>query len=342
MDNTTHDTYLVALDFSKAFDKVPYNKLILKLINKKMPKWFIAWVLAYLTDRRQRVKLLNSISMLKEISSGVPQGSVIGPALFTFFAADLQATTTNCSLIKYADDTCIIIRVLKGDDYTDAINTEISKVENWSHNNLLTLNKDKTKCMQMGYRRHKAKPSDNPYPTSLPNFVNSIKVLGVFIDHGLTWREHINYVVKKQAKLLYILRTLRKMNVNHNKLLIVYNSLINSICTYSSPCFTGLNISLNDKLESIHRRSHRIICGESCLIPDCNFRTSIRDQRMEFSIKLFNKIAATPSSLNHNCIPPTLPNTKKFISPKARTSWKLNSFFCMVGRHLNSTSKSSS
>ena len=114
MDNPNSNAFLLSLDFSKAFDKIPYNLMILKLIHLKFPKWFILWTADYLTNRQQYVRLPSTTSEMKAILSGVPQGSVIGPALFSIFMSDLTSQSMNCTLVKYTDDTCIAISITKG------------------------------------------------------------------------------------------------------------------------------------------------------------------------------------------------------------------------------------
>jgi hypothetical protein len=332
-------TLLIALDFSKAFDKVPFNRLLIKLIENNFPKWFVAWVAAYLDDRKQCVKISNSTSQLKVVRSGVPQGSVIGPALFTFYATDLLPNSNNSTFIKYADDTCIVMRIPKGEDPVPVIHNEINRVEEWSKENFLELNKQKTKCMAMGYSKHKSEPAIANRHTL--NFVNSIRVLGLHIDNLLTWKEHIDYIIKKQSTKLYILRTMKKFNVDTKNLFIIYTSIIKSIGAYSSQCFVGLSSTQNARLERMRKRSHKIVCGDNCNKISCIFHKTIHEERTTAAVKLFQKIAANPKSLTHKCIPNILSHTKKYVSAKCRTNWKNNSFFIFVARHLNAKTKRS-
>ncbi len=97
------------LDFQKAFDKVPHQRLILKLKSHGMGNSIINWIEQWLTDRRQRVVLDGEVSSWKSVLSGVPRGSVLGPILFLVYINDLEEGVT-CQLLKFADDTKVFTK----------------------------------------------------------------------------------------------------------------------------------------------------------------------------------------------------------------------------------------
>ena len=101
---------IASLDLSKAFDSISHTLLLEKLSNSGISENTLDWVKSYLTNRKQRTKFKNYTSTEEKVSSGVPQGSIIGPLLFICFTNDLpQEFKENCKIVAYADDTQLII-----------------------------------------------------------------------------------------------------------------------------------------------------------------------------------------------------------------------------------------
>ena len=134
---------VIYLDFQKAFDKVPHQRLILKLKSHGMGSSIINW----LTDRRQRVVLDGEVSSWKSVLSGVPQGSVLGPILFLVYINDLEEGVSG-KILKIADDSKLLkkLRTLEINKLQD----DIDKLVRWPEKWQMLFNFGKCKCMHTG------------------------------------------------------------------------------------------------------------------------------------------------------------------------------------------------
>src|SRR5207253_4442556 len=133
------------LDFSKAFDSVPHTKLIRKLSFFGFPPTLISWIHSYLYARRQRVCLRGTTSEWCAVTSGVPQGSVLGPLLFNIYISDLPKviSSENCS---YPDDLKVFSPAL----LSEALQKDLNNVMVWAFVNALELNPSKCAVLHFG------------------------------------------------------------------------------------------------------------------------------------------------------------------------------------------------
>ena len=123
---------VIYLDFQKAFDKVPHQRLILKLKSHGMGNSIINWIEQWLTDRRQRVVVNGEVSSWKSVLSGVPQGSVLRPILFLVYINDLDDGVTG-GILKFADDIKLFRKTKKIGD-NQHFQDDIDKLVRWSEN----------------------------------------------------------------------------------------------------------------------------------------------------------------------------------------------------------------
>ena len=139
---------MIYLDYSKAFDSVPHLRLIQKLKGYGIGGSLLLWMKSFLIGRSQRVVLNGIASHWSDVSSGVPQGSVLGPLLFVLYINDLVEVIKS-DLGIFADDTKIfsIIR-----DICDVINLQrdLNNMQEWNKCSLLNLNLSKCKVMHLG------------------------------------------------------------------------------------------------------------------------------------------------------------------------------------------------
>jgi len=139
------------LDFAKAFDKVPTQRLLLKLKNKGVDGNVLRWIKNWLTGRTQEVKIGEARSDKSEVKSGVPQGSILGPPLFSVFIDDLDDYAEIIDmLIKFADDTKGL-QEIKGDEDRAKLQAALDNMVRWAQDWGMEFNTAKCKIMHVGH-----------------------------------------------------------------------------------------------------------------------------------------------------------------------------------------------
>lgn len=192
------------LDFSAAFD----HCLLLGKLKCYFKFTALSWMGSYLSRRRQRVFFNGSFSDSKEVQCGVPQGSCLGPLVYSIFTNDLPSVLDKARVIMYADDSTMCSAALTYQELTDVLSIELRTVAEWVSKNKLVLNISKTKCMVFGPRHMLV--SNPELSLSLDGKpveqVKKIKILGIVLDARLTWTEHIDNIVTKMGKSIAVTR----------------------------------------------------------------------------------------------------------------------------------------
>lgn len=240
----------VFLDIQQAFDKVWHNGLLFK-IKSKLPQFYLI-IKSYLNARKFQVRFGQELSALQPINAGVPQGSVLGPLLYTLYTADLP-TTEDVTVATYADDTAILAADENPSIASRSVQEAVTRVETW-----LTkwrIRASETKSVHITFTLRK---SSCP-PVTLNNQVipstDVVKYLGLHLDRRLTWSHHIKTKRKQldiKVKKLYWLIGRHSQLSTENKLLI-YKAIIKPVWTYGIQLWgtaSKSNINILQRLQS--------------------------------------------------------------------------------------------
>ena len=192
---------VIYLDFAKAFDKVPHQRLLRKLEGYGVSGRLLAWIRGWLLNRWQRVGVKGFWSRWRRVLSGIPQGSVLGPVLFLVFIDDLEEELRS-EVLKFADDTKIFGRV-DSEGASEDLQRDLDRLVQWSEVWQMRFNVDKCKVMHLGKRN-----AGGSYVMNGGTLreVNEERDLGVRITSDLKATAQCNYVCSKANRVLGMIR----------------------------------------------------------------------------------------------------------------------------------------
>ena len=248
-----HQTDIIVMDFAKAFDKVSHMRLLHKLQWYGVRGLALDWVGAFLRDRSQRVVVEGGKSGESPVTSGVPQGSVLGPILFLIYINDLpDCVQSNVRL--FADDT-ILYRSVSSLHEAKKLQDDLDHLVDWERDWLMEFHPQK--CQVIRVTRMKT-----PLPTNytlhghLLEVVTSAKYLGITISEDLSWNRHINQVCSKAGMTLGMIK--RNLKINSPRIKEqAYSSLVRPVMEYGSAVWDPYTQSNVHRVEMIQRRAAR-------------------------------------------------------------------------------------
>ena len=251
--NQKQQTDLILLDFSKAFDKVNHEKLILKLHNHGIRGNTLKWIKNFLDNRTQSVVVNGSVSDSIPVSSGVPQGSVLGPLLFLVYINDLPVGLKSRARL-FADDTAVYLSI-KSAAEASQLQDDLRLLEKWEAQWDMHFNP--SKCQVIHITKKKI-PLDTQYILhgTVLEAVSSAKYLGVTLSDDLSWNTHIDNITKKASQTLGFIR--RNLKVRSEKVkLAAYKTLVRPQLEYCSPVWSPHQVTKITQLEMVQRRAAR-------------------------------------------------------------------------------------
>lgn len=297
---------VVYTDFSKAFDKINHDLLLVKLMRAGVHGNLLRWIESYIRNRSQAVCLKGYCSRFLHIPSGVPQGSHLGPLLFTLYINDLGKILGNSDHLLYADDTKLFRKVFSIED-SMGIQRDLNSLLNYCNTNQLFLNVEK--CFVITYTRKK-KPIMFDYTINNLKLVrvNSIRDLGVMMDSKVSFNPHIDNILNRAFKNLGFITRISKPLKKISTLKLLYNSFVRSILEFASVVWNPsyqIHINRIEKVQKkfvklLNYRCHRLDSYENSL----NYYnlTSLLNRRklidMSFLFKILNNLIDSPTLLS--------------------------------------------
>ena len=253
----------MALDLSKAFDTIDHSILISKLSNFKLGRNTTNFFSDYLRDRTYTVRTNNSCSDVCNVAVGVPQGSILGPLLFTMYVNDLPEVVNYTEVIMYADDTTIITSSKFPSNIQVNLAADLCSLESWFERSKLKLNADKTDFLIIanGHRREKFRHVKVDIGGRRLEEKETTKILGVTINNSLTWDSHLKKMLNN-LKYYYrgFSRSCRMLSQDSRKLL--YNAAIASRLSYCDMVWDNCTLDDAKKLQTIQNRCARRILNQ--------------------------------------------------------------------------------
>ena len=257
---------IIYLDYEKAFDKVPHQRLLRQLAKFGIRGNVLQWIGDYLHERTQRVRINGSFSNTAPVLSGVPQGSVLGPALFLIFVADVTHIIQNF-ISLYADDSKLFSYILESDSdqhTQQSLQEDINNLSHWSDQMQMSFNVKKCHTLHLGHR-------NTFYDYSLPKMtnikksnsgisydytfhplekVNNEKDLGVTIDDKLNFKLHISQKISKANSMLFLIKNYFQF-LDADMFQLLYKSLVRPHLEYASPVWSPTTKEDIKRIESV-------------------------------------------------------------------------------------------
>lgn len=245
------------IDFRKAFDSVNHTILLQKLKAVGISGNLLSWMKSYLSNRNQFVQVNEVKSDTSFIKFGVPQGSILGPKLFSLYVNDLPESITSGELDMFADDTTIFTVSDNIDIIFKAMQDILDQVFSWCGANTLIAHETKSEALLLSKQRFIGPLLPLKYGEKFIEFKSSCKCLGVTIDSNLSWQEHTKSLLKSFNKKIAVLRRI-KFLPSSNLQTICFRTVLPSVL-YGILVWGSCSPALMDDLERAHIRASKLI-----------------------------------------------------------------------------------
>ena len=251
-------TDVILLDFAKAFDSVPHQRLLVKLRHYGINDHICQWVNTWLTRRSQQVALDGTFSDSIAVHSGVPQGTVLGPLMFLLYINDITEHV-NSPLRLFADD-CLLYRIITTKEDAIQLQHDLDQLHEWATKWQLRFNV--TKCTIMRFTRSLS-PIIFNYKLNNHNLgtSNQHSYLGVILDNKLSWSPHISNIAAKANRTLNFLK--RNLSCcSSNIKATAYLTIVRPSMEYAAVIWDPYHHNNIQQLEKVQRRAARWVLND--------------------------------------------------------------------------------
>ena len=317
---------MLFIDYSSAFNTIIPLTLVSKMKSLGLDNSLCNWILSFLTNRTQAVRIGGMTSTPLTISTGAPQGCVLSSLLYNIYTHDCIASSSQTSIIKFADDTVVVGLISNNND--QAYLKQVKDITQWCQLNNLALNVTKTKEMVVDYRKQQGNYTPLYISEQPVERVESFKYLGVHINNDFTWTVNIQSIIKKSRQRLYFLRLLRKFRVSTPILKAFYSSAVESVLTGSITTWYGSS-TVRD-CSALQRVVHS---AERCIRAPLPALRDIYTRRVKTRARKIIKDITHPN----NGLFKKLKSGRRLRCHKARTERLRKSFFPQAIRFMNSS-----
>ena len=197
----------VLMDLSKAFDCLPHDILLDKLLAYGVSPHSVPLLKSYLSKRKQQIKTNSVLSEWAAIHKGVPKGSILGPLLFNVFINDIFYFVKHSSLYNYVDDNTLSFSSPDYDHLISVLEAESQVLIDWFKENKMQANPDKFQVLAVGKKTFSKNPSIQIQQNTL-SCEETVKLLGIDIDYQLKFYEHISNLCRKASPQLNVMKRL--------------------------------------------------------------------------------------------------------------------------------------
>ena len=337
---------VILLDFSKAFDKVPHERLLVKLRHYGIRGKVLSWIQSFLTGRSQQVLVEGQSSPSSPVTSGVPQGTVLGPLLFLLYINDLPDSVRSPTRL-FADDS-LLYRKIKSAVDSAILQEDLNRLQQWEQDWMMSFNPSKCEVLRITKKKSHLQTAYSLHGQTLA-VAKSGSYLGVTVSDDLSWNEHVNRVTKKSnSSLAFIRRNLASCPQATKAQ--AYQSLVRPSLEYASSAWDPHTQGCVHQLEAVQRRAARFVKGDyhttsstSKMIQDLGWQplqTRRQQAKVTLMYRIVNNLVDIPGEQYlHTTTSVTRGHGLKFIVPYCRTDLLRHSFFPSAIRLWNQLPK---